>query len=502
MITRLVLTPSPKQGESAGGYLLRVAEQNHFANFSVLEEHFPIKFSEAARIGNIGLYKNLLAPEGIQQLLKNIPAAPLARVWLQSINTRWRVCPDCLREEGFRKVEWDMPLSHSCAIHSARLIRACDQCGRTLQRVGFRLFQCTCGRDLRKIPTERMPDWIVRFHQVFTPWRRKPNCDFFSQDIERKEMMATKIALALFFICQDRPIVARIKGALGVHSMEPRVWPFLEQIIDDWPEQINGRLGTCLHKTPLSARTILKPLMMSPDAPPFAKHLSEILDAYNRRTIVKKPFVSALAPAKDLIGLTKLCRIMGIDASVAYRLFDNGIFAQPACTRLSSGRICKWVSIRELFGWQSYLRETLSEEEAATFMHAQHNHIYTLARCSYVTATSYLRQRRYRRYRPRDLDELLLRLAKIALPAVPSMLDLVPLTAIFLTKEKYRVNKKLSRLMDAIRTKKIALFQLGKPQLKLANFAVSYCGAESAVRLNVSRRIMEKGRIKKVRPTC
>ena len=71
--------------------------------------------------------------------------------------SRRRYCPDCLRENAFHRMAWDLSLVTGCPRHAVRLIDGCPACHKSLRWQARSLTRCprpVCWADLRAAAAE------------------------------------------------------------------------------------------------------------------------------------------------------------------------------------------------------------------------------------------------------------------------------------------------------------------------------------------------------------
>lgn len=74
-----------------------------------------------------------------------------------------RLCPACIKGDGYHHLLWDLPLVSACPLHRCLLAERCQACGllftwRTLSS-GWR---CTCGKQVSRTLLVRAPEWATR----------------------------------------------------------------------------------------------------------------------------------------------------------------------------------------------------------------------------------------------------------------------------------------------------------------------------------------------------
>lgn len=79
-----------------------------------------------------------------------------------------RVCPQCLTQDGFCRVEWDFSLVVACPHHSCHLADRCAMCGSALDWNRPGLMACRCGIDIRGWPTQSLTP--IALERFFAQW--------------------------------------------------------------------------------------------------------------------------------------------------------------------------------------------------------------------------------------------------------------------------------------------------------------------------------------------
>lgn len=155
----LPIETTPHEGESAGGLMLRALA----ANGTRVREMLAMTRGSARRIlapEDVGFFSELT---GIAEhwFSDRIPLPVPGDRWteLELFRHRWRndwtlrgqhcqVCPRCLREFGFARVEWDLTCYVACTVHRLMLVDRCHACGRALLPDRPAVDICSCGRYL------------------------------------------------------------------------------------------------------------------------------------------------------------------------------------------------------------------------------------------------------------------------------------------------------------------------------------------------------------------
>lgn len=152
---RLLRTPAPRPGESFPGYLLRLTEENSYDSLRWIPERAGLTVDPArgkwADLWTPGPHITLLCEmTGLSQVELACLREPLAPGCLM----RWRapkVCPSCLREEGWCRKAWDVLPFTVCPLHRIVLVDFCPHCANPISWARASISVCRCGYDWRRI---------------------------------------------------------------------------------------------------------------------------------------------------------------------------------------------------------------------------------------------------------------------------------------------------------------------------------------------------------------
>lgn len=147
----------PHEGESASGLMLRALA----ANGAQVRELLAMTRGSVRRIlapADVGLFSELT---GIAErwFADRIPLPVRGDRWteIELFRHRWRndwtlrgqhcqVCPRCIRDFGFARLEWDLTCCVACTVHGVILVDRCHACGRALLPDRPAVDICSCGR--------------------------------------------------------------------------------------------------------------------------------------------------------------------------------------------------------------------------------------------------------------------------------------------------------------------------------------------------------------------
>lgn len=186
----LPVRPAPYGGECLSGYLLRLAQVNGFTSFWELATVFYPAWSETVQLAVLRWEYPVenwgLIPLRTQQplaALHRLTVVPLvekfrrppvcARPGYQGpghvlrglVNPGLRVCPLCLQEQPYLRLQWRFLVLQTCPTHGVWLRDRCCRCGAPLAvvRARQRHLRCPgCGLELSSLPVVAAPDEILR----------------------------------------------------------------------------------------------------------------------------------------------------------------------------------------------------------------------------------------------------------------------------------------------------------------------------------------------------
>ena len=173
-IQPLVITPSPVEGESLLGFILRTAELNGYGSPLKLLHYAGMDDNEA---------RSARPPLTKLASLYGKSVAELKSQGLDSVNTKQKgrhlqlmghaipymftsskhasLCLECLHETGIIDGFHELKYAVACPKHKVRVINTCSVCHKPLSwhRPGFK--KCSCGADIAQILPEELNDPAV-----------------------------------------------------------------------------------------------------------------------------------------------------------------------------------------------------------------------------------------------------------------------------------------------------------------------------------------------------
>lgn len=174
----LSVTPLPKSTESMRGYTLRLSEANGLltpasmlgvAGMSPsdirLARH-PLEIvaglagMEAAELQSIAYSQDNV--NGEPRLLGH--SLPLAYLSLREP----KICPDCIREQGYIPARWDLASYTVCHLHKKQLLSSCPTCKQKLKWLRPGLLTCNCNENLAEVSTKEVKHPVVDLGKALT----------------------------------------------------------------------------------------------------------------------------------------------------------------------------------------------------------------------------------------------------------------------------------------------------------------------------------------------
>ena len=150
-VAALLVRPRPTDGESVGGYLMRVAAANGFGSVSQLRTGMEGLGREPF---DMLLERLSLSPCDARNLFGCLPRRwssrppPLGLAAADFNHRRRRWCPVCLRHSPTLGGLWSLKLACTCLIHEVELRDTCRRCGAEQVWAGVEFLRCDCGADL------------------------------------------------------------------------------------------------------------------------------------------------------------------------------------------------------------------------------------------------------------------------------------------------------------------------------------------------------------------
>lgn len=176
-----MIRPSPIEGESIMGYLLRLAEENVFDTpfalmhmGKLLTVKDLVKNAKPISSGEIQLksFSTFIgeSEDTIDMIIYRIVIpASILKVAIHDFNyndvpanyirfQRSRLCIDCLKEHYYYRYIWDFAAFTACPKHKTLLTDVCPSCNKQLSWARSHIHKCQCTYDLYSSPGTVIPD--------------------------------------------------------------------------------------------------------------------------------------------------------------------------------------------------------------------------------------------------------------------------------------------------------------------------------------------------------
>lgn len=145
----------PRQpGESVAGYVYRLCDANGHSVPGA------VRSSLTTLYGRNSQEDKRRAASEIHKLTGPVPESDWPHWqdphgWRKQSSSSMRICSVCLREHGFHKALWELPLVNACPYHRIKLQDHCD-CGKALTWRGLTAdWRCTCCASIKHLGVER-----------------------------------------------------------------------------------------------------------------------------------------------------------------------------------------------------------------------------------------------------------------------------------------------------------------------------------------------------------
>lgn len=151
-----------RTGESAFSVVRHFAAMNRLPTNLLLEPSVRSELEQGRSPIRPGRAERLAERWAVEVLKPTDTNQPLSRMWAHTENgilvprhavetATAKVCPECIRERGYWRANWDFAYSLVCPTHGAWLVGTCPNCRRRLTYLDGSAVQCGCGFDLRTI---------------------------------------------------------------------------------------------------------------------------------------------------------------------------------------------------------------------------------------------------------------------------------------------------------------------------------------------------------------
>lgn len=468
---RLLITPVPIDGESVYGYLLRLWEANHICSARLRGTLPGISIRLACSYGAKAVHalaserRSLADFEDTEDARDN----PLSKRQ-KPYRTETRVCPFCLRESGYWRADWDLPLSLGCRLHKCSLLDRCQGCGVYMRFARWRsVFHCHCGWDFRFGATSALPPWYSTLEAVFRPWSLADAAAITGDNIRSREAQSAYTLGRLVRVIDGVPTSSK-RGEEHAFRLQPANADSVSAFLYRWPKGAQQAIGPALAAMTARQRTCLKRKLRMEDLPELQAALANCFDeaVAIRRSSAHRQLRREFAPPKGFVSLYTYCEQVGGSYSGLLELFRTGAFAGSAMSII--GRRVPWVTEEELQVGLAIQRQAPSLREAARFLQCPVLLLVALNAHGFLPAIIDPRAPRVIRFRQTELVKLVEAFAQRARGVFEPSNEFLLISQ--LAPRRAHEAPTWFRLFNRIRCREVPVFHAGAPGLALSNFAV------------------------------
>lgn len=189
--TGLLFTSQPYFDESLAGFIIRLAELNHYdsPNWILALSNLPRRNSFNLNFAELLGYdlSGLSQITGVQEnILLSLSFPPNPTEWMEKhrryfcdvFNNRVlafsilrknnKICPKCLLEMNYHRKIWDIALLTTCPIHNCILLDTCPCCKKKIMWSRPAVSKCKCKYDWREVPCNSLEEQeIVLSQQIY-----------------------------------------------------------------------------------------------------------------------------------------------------------------------------------------------------------------------------------------------------------------------------------------------------------------------------------------------
>lgn len=174
-------TPAPHIHESLLGYVLRISEENGYQS--------PVEIAQLAGMSAQHVKSRNLPVRKLAPILGldsqdldrysylSDPADPASRFKLNlhdlgpraqmhHLGGGARICPLCIKEDGYIDAFWDLAISIACPRHSLMALFRCHSCNSQIEWARPGLLFCKCGANYSQAPMQKADTTIVELMQI------------------------------------------------------------------------------------------------------------------------------------------------------------------------------------------------------------------------------------------------------------------------------------------------------------------------------------------------
>lgn len=285
---RLIHRVKPRMHEDIFGFLVRVAQRNHFKGGATnLLKH--ITGNNSTKVTNSNLHqvahycRNTL-PEIFQ--LSGIERQHSFSEKMWHVEGHWvtkasfvsfrhpKVCALCLREDPYVRGIWSLCFYTVCAKHRVELVSVCPSCNKSLKWDRRTVQRCNCGYDLTTAPTTTSNSQEALMSGLITHSVGITSISDLPQLLNQKAVDRLG-ELSLDGLCKTIWFLGHCISQLGKYGtghghIQPRNKSASQMIgatfdlLDDWPNQLGNKLKSLSNRPPSTSSASLLDRLLGP----------------------------------------------------------------------------------------------------------------------------------------------------------------------------------------------------------------------------------------------
>lgn len=471
---RLLVRPTPEDGESWPGYLLRLANRNGYEGLaaiaSILEVPLGrlIAFPQWHRLQSVGVATNIASFQTDQAAHPQRYYAPF---WFTP-NSRSRVCPRCIScpQSQYIMADWDRPLFSVCMTHQEVLADRCDRCHRPIDYARDKWDACQCGRHFSAISAQPIPRWFGALAAVIASQRIHSTSHV--SPISRQDADAARLVLTL--------ALASTPPGLGVVDKSVPLFvstshfPGLQAWFNDWPHafrsQISQRFDLTDAKSKKRARELLRSTRFS-----LIERQFEDLTLMSPRACSRGRNRLRGSESGDVVSLNAFSKLTGIHPNAVSLLVSAGHLPVTYCKADSLGRRRQLVTREFADRVHGLHAQTHSATEVAKLLRCGAYLIAAIVRVGHVpawTAFPACHGISHMRLRLEDIAVMLREFESLAVIQRGQAKSLISLERA-ISRSRGRVDAPVcGALLGSIRRGALTLYRANSPAVDLSGFSL------------------------------
>jgi hypothetical protein len=169
----------PSMNESLYGFVMRIAASNGYPYLSWVFELEPCLKSRFSyhKVPIANALSRLIGLSNTESMFLEKSLLKYKHVALVHHSSKFRMCPECVNENGYLDYMWEVAFSSACPYHGIQLIDTCSECSSKLSWDRVHIEMCKCGADLTQARTTMADEKLLYYNTKM--WaamgRRVPN---------------------------------------------------------------------------------------------------------------------------------------------------------------------------------------------------------------------------------------------------------------------------------------------------------------------------------------